>query len=61
MRVNCISCGHKVELDEAYDDFEGPVKCFACDTILKIRTVEGKLKLVRLAGSAATSKPKAKA
>ncbi|MBN2140869.1 MAG: hypothetical protein JW718_07665 [Desulfovibrionaceae bacterium] len=47
MRINCLSCGHRLELDEAYDDFEGPVKCL-CGAMLKIRTQEGKLKGISL-------------
>ena len=48
MRINCLSCGHKVELDDAYDDFEGPVKCL-CGTMLEIRTEEGMLKAIKVA------------
>ncbi len=48
MRINCLSCGHKVELDDAYGDFEGPVKCL-CGTMLEIKTAEGQLKMVKLA------------
>jgi predicted RNA-binding Zn-ribbon protein involved in translation (DUF1610 family) len=48
MRINCLACGHKVELDEAYDDFEGPVKCL-CGAMLVIRTEEGKLKAIKAA------------
>jgi hypothetical protein len=47
MRLNCLSCGHKVELDDAYDDFEGPVKCL-CGAMLEIRTKEGLLKAIKL-------------
>jgi len=49
MKVNCLSCGHKVDLDDAYDDYEGSVKCFACGAILEIRAEQGSLKTVRLA------------
>ncbi len=48
MRINCLSCGHKVELDDAYDDFEGPVKCL-CGAMLEIRTEEGLLKGIKIA------------
>jgi predicted RNA-binding Zn-ribbon protein involved in translation (DUF1610 family) len=48
MRINCLACGHKVELDEAYDDFEGPVKCL-CGAMLDLRTEEGKLKAIKVA------------
>ncbi|RJR36951.1 MAG: hypothetical protein C4567_13260 [Deltaproteobacteria bacterium] len=47
MRLNCLSCGHKVELDNAYDEFEGPVKCL-CGTMLEIRTKEGLLKAIKV-------------
>ena len=48
MRINCLSCGHKVELDEAYDDFEGQVKCVTCGALLEILTDEGQLKKIKL-------------
>jgi len=47
MKINCLACGHKVELDDVYDDFEGQVKCFACTALLEIKTEEGKLKSVQ--------------
>ena len=48
MKINCLSCGHKVDLADAYDDFEGAVKCFACGAILEIKTAEGNVKTVQL-------------
>jgi hypothetical protein len=59
MRINCLSCGHKVELDDAYDDFEGPVKCL-CGAMLEIRTEEGLLKAIKMAETRprSASKPK---
>ena len=47
MKINCLSCGHKVDLDDAYDDYEGTVKCFTCGALLEISTEEGKLKSVK--------------
>jgi ribosomal protein S27E len=49
MKINCLSCGHNVDLDDAYDDYEGAVKCFACGAVLNIKTQEGRLKSVSLA------------
>jgi len=46
MKINCLSCGHNVDLDDAYGDYEGQVKCFACGAILKIKTEGGTLKSV---------------
>ncbi|MDA8408117.1 MAG: hypothetical protein M0T73_14830 [Deltaproteobacteria bacterium] len=48
MKINCVSCGHSIFLDDAYDDFEGPVKCYVCGGLLQIKTEEGKLKSIRL-------------
>lgn len=50
MKINCLSCGHKVEVDDAYDDYAGQIKCYACNAILEIKSEEGKLKSVKLAG-----------
>ena len=51
MKVNCLCCGHTVDLRDAYDDYEGLVKCFACGGLLSIRTREGQIKWVEPAGN----------
>lgn len=48
MKINCLCCGHKVDLDDVYDDYEGLIKCL-CGTMLEIKTEEGHLKMVKLA------------
>ena len=47
MRVNCLGCGYRLELDDAYDDYEGQVKCFACRATLEIRTEQGSLRAAK--------------
>ena len=47
MKINCLSCGHTVVLGDAYDNYEGQVKCFACGAILAIKTEEGNIKAVQ--------------
>lgn len=47
-KLNCLTCGHNVDLSEAYDDFEGHVKCFGCGSILSIKMQEGKLKTIQI-------------
>ncbi len=47
MKINCLCCGHKVDLDDVNDDNEGCVKCL-CGTMLEIRTEEGRLRTVKL-------------
>ncbi len=45
LRLNCISCGHSVSLDEnVYVDYDGPIKCNACSAILSVKMEDGKLK-----------------
>jgi DNA-directed RNA polymerase subunit N (RpoN/RPB10) len=46
MKINCLSCGHTVVLDDAYDNYDGQVKCFTCGATLEIKTEEGNLKRV---------------
>ncbi len=49
MKVNCLSCGHNVDLDDVYEDYEGPVKCFACGATLEIKCEQGHLRRVQFA------------
>lgn len=51
MKINCISCGHKLDLGDSYDDYNGPVKCYVCETLLEIRTEEGNLRSMAIFGS----------
>jgi hypothetical protein len=50
MKINCLSCGHSLELDESYSDYAGPVRCFICRSFLEIRTRDGKIKSIQVAG-----------
>lgn len=47
MKINCLACGHGVELDEAYSDYEGPVKCSTCSALLEIKLAESRVKSVK--------------
>ncbi len=47
MKVNCLSCGHKVDIDDSYDNYEGHIKCYICGSILEIRAEEGMIKSVK--------------
>ena len=48
MKLNCLRCGHKIDLDDAYDDYEGAVKCYVCGSLLEVKACEGKFRTVRL-------------
>ena len=52
MKVNCLSCGHKVDLDDVYNDYKGQVKCFACRSLLEIKTHQGQLKAINVVNGA---------
>ena len=48
MRVICLTCGHKVEVDSSYSDYEGQVKCLVCSSLLQIKAEEGSIKSVSM-------------
>lgn len=42
MEIKCVSCGRNVNLDHrVFEDYEGPVKCFSCSTVMEMKTVRG--------------------
>jgi DNA-directed RNA polymerase subunit N (RpoN/RPB10) len=47
MKINCLSCGHKVDLDDVYDDYQGLIRCLTCTAMLEIKTEEGQLRSVQ--------------
>jgi len=56
MKINCLSCGHTVDLDDAYSDYEGQVKCYTCSALLEVKLSDSLIKSVKLyrqAGGAA--------
>jgi hypothetical protein len=42
-------------VDDAYDDYAGQIKCYACQAIMEIASADGRLKSVKLAWSVARS------
>ena len=49
MRLNCLSCGYTIDMDNAYGDYDGQIKCVICGVVLNIKTEEGKLKSATVA------------
>ena len=48
MKINSLSCGHSLELDEeSYSDYEGQVKCYTCSALLEVKLEEGRIKSVK--------------
>ncbi len=52
MKLNCVSCGHNVNLDDAYDDYCGDIKCFVCGSMLEVVIEHEHIKSVKLAAAA---------
>ena len=44
IKLRCLGCGHVMELDEAYEDYEGEVRCWGCTALLDVKLQESKLK-----------------
>ena len=57
MKINCLSCGHKVDLGDAYSDYAGQVKCLVCGARLEIRTEEGSVKSVTIEARSGVREP----
>jgi hypothetical protein len=49
MNVNCLSCGHLLDLHEAYDDYQGQIRCCICGALLTLHTEGGQVKSSGLA------------
>lgn len=49
LKVNCICCGHSLELSDSYEDYEGEVRCWTCRGMLEVRFEEGKLRSMKRA------------
>ena len=49
MRIDCVSCGHEINLNhDLFDNYEGPVKCFICSTMMEITTTQGVINSINL-------------
>jgi hypothetical protein len=48
MKLNCLSCGHTLDLRGNYDDHEGLLKCFACGALMALHTEKGHVKRVTM-------------
>lgn len=56
LKISCLSCGHKICLDEVYSDYDGPVNCYACGATLAISLSESSIKSVIVVKPAPTGK-----
>ena len=53
MQIICISCGHKVDLRDAYDDYTGLIRDSTCGALLDVTTQGGSVRSVLLVADSA--------
>jgi DNA-directed RNA polymerase subunit N (RpoN/RPB10) len=41
MNIRCLSCGHTIDLDDDYSDYEGQIKCYTCNALLEVKLSDG--------------------
>ncbi len=49
MLIHCMYCGHSIELSEAYHDYQGPLRCAVCKSLMTVRVEEGQLRSMEAA------------
>ncbi|HUU01258.1 MAG TPA: hypothetical protein VM425_07470 [Myxococcota bacterium] len=59
IRLNCLECGHPMDLGDAYEDYQGEVRCWGCRTVLDVTLQEGRLKAMRKSCAAETPRSSA--
>ena len=48
MNIRCLSCGHTIDLDSAYSDYEGQIRCYTCNALLEVKLSDSLIKSVKL-------------
>jgi hypothetical protein len=51
IKLNCLGCGFPMDLGEAYEDYQGEIRCWGCHTVLEVTMREGKLMAMRRLGA----------
>ena len=47
IKLNCLACGYSMTLGEAYEDYEGDIRCWGCRVVLEVALSEGRLRSMR--------------
>lgn len=48
MKINCLACGHMLDLQDSYDDYQGQIRCFICGALMTIRTQDSQVRSAEL-------------
>lgn len=41
MNIRCLGCGHTIDIDDSYSDYEGQIKCYTCQALLEVKLSDG--------------------
>jgi hypothetical protein len=53
MRIQCMYCGHSIELSPAYEEYKGPLRCVVCKNLMMVRIEDGQLRSMEVEPKAA--------
>jgi hypothetical protein len=53
VKLICPACGHPIELNEAYEDYQGEVRCWGCRAVLEVKLRGVQLQTMKLNTGAA--------
>lgn len=48
IKLSCLACGHSMELGEAYEDYQGEIRCWGCRAVADVTLRQGKLQSMKL-------------
>ena len=52
MKIKCACCAREINLDhKVFENYDGPIKCFRCGSLMQVRTEEGNLSSLALSPS----------
>ena len=57
IKLSCLACGHSMDLGDAYQDYEGEVRCWVCHAVLEVTLHEGQLRSMKKSTGATASGP----
>jgi hypothetical protein len=47
IKIRCLGCGHRLDLGEAYEDYEGELRCWTCNGTMDVVLREGRLRSMK--------------
>jgi hypothetical protein len=59
MNIRCLGCGHTIDLDDSYSDYEGQIKCYTCQALLEVKLSDGLVRSSNLYWQTVAAAPQA--